>query len=143
MASHMQMDILGRSQKYWIKENLEMNFKMSRLMVAGTVTTMLGATLAQAAFANHDKVTTITTRNYTPMAVTTPVIIEQQPAMTTTTVQRTTETPVVIERPSMVVERQTVLSSPVVQERRVEVLNTNIAPTTSSTTVTRTTTLEP
>ena len=118
-----------------------MNFQIGKLMVLGTVTTMLGATLAQAAFANHDKITTITTRNYaTPVTVATPVIIEQ-PAVTTTTVRRTIEAPVVVAQP-VVIERQ-VLAAPIVQERRVEVLNTNIVPTTTSTTVTRTTTLEP
>jgi hypothetical protein len=137
----MQMDILGRSQMHDCKENLKMNFQVSKLMVLGTVTAMLGATLAQAAFANHDKVTTVTTRSYaTPVTVATPVMIEQ-PTMTTTTVQRTVDAPVVIAQP-VVVERQ-VITAPVVQERRVEMLNTNIVPTSSSTTVTRTTTLTP
>jgi hypothetical protein len=118
-----------------------MNFQMSKLMVVGTVTTMLSTTLAQAAFANHDRITTVTTRNYaTPVSVATPVIIEQ-PAVTTTTVQRTIAAPVVVEHP-VVVESQ-VLAAPIVQERRVEMLNTNIVPATTSTTVTRTTTLQP
>ena len=119
-----------------------MNFRMNRLMVAGAVTTMLGASLAQAAFANHDKVTTITTRNYAPVAVETPVLIQQSPGITTTTVRRTTDVPVVLERPAMVLERQTVLTTPVVQERRVEVLNNSMMPESTSTTVTRTTTIE-
>jgi hypothetical protein len=118
-----------------------MNFQLTRLVVVGTVTTMLGANLAQAALADHDKITTVTTRNYaTPVTVSTPVIIEQ-PTTTTTTVRRTIDAPVSVAQP-VVVERQ-VLIAPVVQERRVEMLNTNMSPTTSSTTVTRTTTLEP
>jgi hypothetical protein len=105
---------------------------LNRVMVSGVVTALLGASIAQAAFA--DKITTIT--RTTPIAVETPMIIEENPTTTTTTVRRTIEAPVVLERP-MILERREVLA-PVVQERRVEILN-NALPSSTSTTVTRTT----
>ena len=112
-----------------------MNSRIKNIMVSGVMTAVSVATVAQAAFADHGKVTTITTRNYAPVSVETPVIITS-PATTTTTVRRTIETPVVMERAPVMVERQ-ILTSPVVQERRVEIMN-NASPS-SSTTVTRTT----
>jgi len=110
---------------------------INRVMVSGVVTALLSASLAQAAFANHDKITTIT--RTTPIAVETPMIIEQNPTTTTTTVRRTIEAPVVLERTApIILERQEVLAAPIVQERRVEILN-NALPSETSTTVTRTT----
>jgi hypothetical protein len=116
---------------------------MNKIMMTAVMTAVLGASVAQAAFADHGKVTTITTRNYgTPVVVGTPVVIEN-PSTTTTTVTRRVEQPVMIEQTAPVIlERQTTFSAPVMStpviERRVEILN-NAVPSSSSTTVTRTT----
>ncbi len=116
---------------------------MNKFMMIAVLTAVTGASVTQAAFANHNKVTTITTRNYgTPVVIGQPVVI-QNPATTTTTVTRQVNEPVLIEQTSPVImERQTVLTTPVMStpviERRVEVLS-NPAPSSGSTTFTRTT----
>ena len=117
---------------------------MNKIMMTAVMTAVLGASVAQAAFANHDKVTTITTRGCgTPMVLSTPVVIENPASTTTTTVTRRVDEPVLIERTTPVImERQTTFTAPIVTtpivERRVEILN-NALPSASSTTVTRTT----